>query len=72
MFSRSAVRDASGRVQRSSLAGDSKMPVDQTQSKPAAPEAGPESAQTPIKHPEPSVDSQPEIPKVGSADAPGG
>jgi hypothetical protein len=35
-------------------------------------EAGPDSAKSPIKQPESPSVTQPEIPKVGTADAPGG
>jgi len=37
-----------------------------------ASEAGPDSMKSPIKQPNPPFDTQPEIPKVGTADAPGG
>ena len=33
---------------------------------------GPDSAKSPIKQPDSPSDTQPEIPKVGTADAPGG
>jgi hypothetical protein len=35
-------------------------------------EAGPDSAKSPIKQSDPLSVAQPEIPKVGTADAPGG
>jgi len=35
-------------------------------------EAGPDSEKSPTKLPDPPVETQPEIPKVGTADAPGG
>jgi hypothetical protein len=35
-------------------------------------EPGPDSAKSPIKQPDSPADIQPEIPKVGTADAPGG
>jgi hypothetical protein len=36
------------------------------------PEPGPDSAKSPIKLPDSPSDTQPEIPKVGTTDAPGG
>jgi hypothetical protein len=36
------------------------------------PEPGPDSANSPIKQPDSPSDTQPEIPKVGTTDAPGG
>jgi hypothetical protein len=38
----------------------------------SASEPGPDSAKSPIKLPDSPSDTQPEIPKVGTADAPGG
>jgi hypothetical protein len=38
----------------------------------SAPEPGPDSAKSPIKLPDSPSNTQPEIPKVGTADAPGG
>lgn len=36
------------------------------------PKPGPDSAKSPIKLPDSPSDTQPEIPKVGTTDAPGG
>jgi hypothetical protein len=49
-----------------------KLPEKQNPRSAVPPEPGPDSAKSPIKQPDSPSDTQREIPKVGTADAPGG
>ena len=65
---KSAVRNATKTVMKNPM-----RPSQNEKDPPTPPaEAGPDSAKSPIKLPESPSDREPEIPRVGTADAPGG